>query len=73
MKSFRERNPARIGVIGTVVLLGIAALVYFWGDLPGIRGTTYHAEFSEAAGLRADDEVRVAGIKVGRASCRERV
>jgi phospholipid/cholesterol/gamma-HCH transport system substrate-binding protein len=65
VKSFRERNPVPIGVIGTVVLVGLAALVYFWGDLPGIRGTTYEAEFSEAAGLRPDDEVRVAGIKVG--------
>ncbi|TDV41387.1 MCE family protein [Actinophytocola oryzae] len=65
MRSFKERNPVPIGVIGTVVLLGITALVYFWGDLPGISGTTYEAEFSEAAGLRADDEVRVAGIKVG--------
>jgi phospholipid/cholesterol/gamma-HCH transport system substrate-binding protein len=65
MKSFRERSPAPIGVIGTVVLLALAALVYFWGDLPGIRGTTYEAEFTEAAGLRPDDEVRVAGIKVG--------
>ena len=65
MKSFRERNPAPIGIIGTIVLVAIAALVYFWGDLPGIRGATYEAEFSEAAGLRPDDEVRVAGIKVG--------
>ncbi|HEX6355217.1 MCE family protein [Actinophytocola sp.] len=65
MKSFRERSPGPIGVIGTVVLVAIAALVYFWGDLPGIRGATYQAEFSEAAGLRPDDEVRVAGIKVG--------
>jgi phospholipid/cholesterol/gamma-HCH transport system substrate-binding protein len=65
VRSFRERNPAPIGIIGTVVLLAIGALVYFWGDLPGIRGTTYEAEFSEAAGLRPDDEVRVAGIKVG--------
>lgn len=65
MKSFRERNPAPIGVIGTIVLVALAALVYFWGDLPGIRGATYEAEFSEAAGLRPDDEVRVAGIKVG--------
>ncbi|MFI7679711.1 MCE family protein [Actinophytocola sp. NPDC049390] len=65
MKSFRERRPGPIGVIGTVVLLGLAALVYFWPDLPGINGTTYEAEFSEAAGLRPDDEVRVAGIKVG--------
>lgn len=65
MKSFRERRPGPIGVIGTVVLLGLAALVYFFPDLPGISGTTYEAEFSEAAGLRQDDEVRVAGIKVG--------
>lgn len=65
MKSFRERNPAPIGVIGTVVLVALAALVYFWPELPGISGTTYEAEFTEAAGLRADDEVRVAGIKVG--------
>lgn len=65
MKTFRERNPAPIGIIGTIVLVGLAALVYFWNDLPGIRGTTYQAEFTEAAGLRADDEVRVAGIKVG--------
>jgi phospholipid/cholesterol/gamma-HCH transport system substrate-binding protein len=64
-KSFRERRPGPIGVIGTVVLLVITALVYFWPDLPGINGTTYEAEFSEAAGLRPDDEVRVAGIKVG--------
>lgn len=65
MKSFRERRPGPIGVIGTVVLIGLATLVYFWPDLPGISGTTYEAEFSEAAGLRQDDEVRVAGIKVG--------
>jgi phospholipid/cholesterol/gamma-HCH transport system substrate-binding protein len=65
MKSFRERNPVPLGVIGTVVLVALAALVYFWNDLPGIRGATYEAEFTEAAGLRADDEVRVAGIKVG--------
>jgi phospholipid/cholesterol/gamma-HCH transport system substrate-binding protein len=65
VKSFRERRPGPIGVIGTVVLIGLAALVYFWPDLPGIGGTTYEAEFTEAAGLRPDDEVRVAGIKVG--------
>jgi phospholipid/cholesterol/gamma-HCH transport system substrate-binding protein len=65
VRSFRERRPGPIGVIGTVVLVGLAALVYFFPDLPGIGGTSYEAEFSEAAGLRPDDEVRVAGIKVG--------
>lgn len=66
MKSFRERNPVVIGVVGTLVLVAITAGVFFYRDLPLIGGgTTYRAEFSEAAGLRPDDEVRVAGIKVG--------
>ncbi|NED01552.1 MCE family protein, partial [Streptomyces sp. SID6648] len=29
-------------------------------------GTTYSADFSEAAGLDTGDEVRIAGVKVGR-------
>jgi phospholipid/cholesterol/gamma-HCH transport system substrate-binding protein len=66
MKSFRERNPVGIGLIGTLLLAAVAAVVFFSEDLPIIGGgTTYQAEFSEAAGLRPDDEVRVAGIKVG--------
>ena len=66
MTSFKERNPVVLGVVGTLVLAAVAALVFFYEDLPLIGGgTTYRAEFSEAAGLRPDDEVRVAGIKVG--------
>ncbi|MPZ84532.1 MAG: MCE family protein [Actinophytocola sp.] len=66
MKSFKERNPAVLGVVGTLVLAALATLVFFYADLPVIGGgTKYQAEFSEAAGLRPDDEVRVAGIKVG--------
>lgn len=65
MKSFRERNPVIIGIVGTLVLAAAIAGVFFYQDLPGLGGDTYTAEFSEAAGLRPDDEVRVAGIKVG--------
>jgi phospholipid/cholesterol/gamma-HCH transport system substrate-binding protein len=66
VKSFKERNPVVLGVVGTLALIAVAALVFFAEDLPLIGGgTTYEAEFSEAAGLRPDDEVRVAGIKVG--------
>jgi phospholipid/cholesterol/gamma-HCH transport system substrate-binding protein len=65
MTSFTERNPVRIGVLGTVLLALIAAVIFYAKDLPFFNGTTYRAEFTEAAGLRADDEVRVAGIKVG--------
>lgn len=68
MKSFKERNPAVLGVVGTLVIAVVTALVFFYEDLPALGGTEYQAEFSEAAGLRPDDEVRVAGIKVGEVS-----
>jgi phospholipid/cholesterol/gamma-HCH transport system substrate-binding protein len=36
-------------------------------DLPLIGGgDTYYAEFSESGGLRVDDEVRIAGVRVGK-------
>ncbi|HEX3783954.1 MAG TPA: MCE family protein [Pseudonocardiaceae bacterium] len=67
MKSIRERNPIAIGVIGIVVLVVIGLLTYYSDDLPIIGGgTTYTADFSEAAGLVSGNEVRVAGVKVGK-------
>ncbi len=66
MKSFSERNPVLLGAVGTLVLILVATGVFFYQDLPVLGGgTVYRAEFSEAAGLRPDDEVRVAGVKVG--------
>ena len=65
MRSYKERNAVRTGVIGTLALIAVAAGIFFYQDLPVLGGTVYQAEFSEAAGLRPDDEVRVAGIKVG--------
>lgn len=69
MRSFRSRNPIPIGLVSLLVL-GLVLLAAVYSDeLPVIGGgTTYSAEFSEAAGLEADDEVRVAGIKVGTVS-----
>ncbi|HEY0641166.1 MAG TPA: MCE family protein [Pseudonocardiaceae bacterium] len=65
-RSFRERDPLTIGVVGTAVL-ALAVLATFGHEsLPLVGGgETYRAEFGDAAGLRVDDEVRVAGIKVG--------
>ncbi len=69
MKAFKERNPIAIGVIGSVVAAIVLAATFNYENLPIVgSGTTYQAEFSEAAGLQADDEVRVAGIKVGEVS-----
>ncbi|MDQ3578664.1 MAG: MlaD family protein, partial [Actinomycetota bacterium] len=69
MKPFRQRDPISIGVVGLLVIgLALTAAINS-DDLPVIGGgTTYTAEFTEAAGLAPDDEVRIAGIKVGSVS-----
>ena len=56
----------RIAVIGIVVLTTIFVIAMNFQRLPLVgSGTEYRAEFSDAAGLVAGEEVRVAGIKVG--------
>ncbi|MGH4016977.1 MAG: MCE family protein [Pseudonocardiaceae bacterium] len=72
MTSFRERNPIPIGVIGLVVLALLTVAAYHADRLPVIGGgTTYTAEFSEAAGLQDGDPVHIAGVAVGRVSAVE--
>lgn len=69
MRSFRSRNPMPIGIAGIVVIALGLTVAMFSDDLPIIGGgTSYSAEFSEAAGLVPDDEVRIAGVKVGKVS-----
>ncbi|MFG2090899.1 MCE family protein [Spirillospora sp. NPDC048824] len=67
LKPLRERNPIPVSIIGLVLLLVLGLLAFRADDLPLIGGgTTYDAYFSEAAGLKPDQEVRVAGVKVGK-------
>ena len=66
MKSFKERNPIALGVVGSIGLAALLTVTLNYDNLPVVGGgTTYEAEFSEAAGLQPEDEVRIAGIKVG--------
>ena len=67
MKPFRERNPVVIGFVGfAVLILGFIA-AFRAQDLPLIGGgDTYYAEFDESGGLKVNDEVRLAGVRVGK-------
>ena len=66
MTPFRERNPVPIGAIGLAVILGLLVLAFNASRLPFLNsGTTYHAAFADAAGLKKGDDVRIAGVKVG--------
>jgi phospholipid/cholesterol/gamma-HCH transport system substrate-binding protein len=67
MKPFRERNPVVIGLISFAVLIVMMIGAFRAQDLPLIGGgDTYTADFSEAGGLKADDPVRIAGVRVGK-------
>lgn len=67
LKPLRERNPIPVSIVGLVLLLVLGTLAFRADDLPIIGGgTSYDAYFSEAAGLKEDQEVRVAGVKVGK-------
>ena len=64
---FRERNPVVVGAISLAVVLGLILLAFNADRLPIIGGgPTYYADFTEAGGLKPDDEVRIAGVRVGK-------
>ncbi len=64
---FRERNPVIVGAVSLAVIAAMVLAAFRAEDLPLIGGgDTYYAAFSEAGGLKANDEVRVAGVRVGK-------
>ncbi|MGW2418639.1 MCE family protein [Streptomyces sp. NPDC001709] len=67
LKPFRERNPVVVGAVGLTVLALLTVAAFNADSLPLIGGgDTYSAAFSEAGGLKPGDEVRIAGVKVGK-------
>ena len=68
---FRERNPVIIGAVSLAVIAAFILAAFKAEDLPLIGGgDTYYAAFSEAGGLKPNDEVRVAGVRVGKVQTR---
>jgi phospholipid/cholesterol/gamma-HCH transport system substrate-binding protein len=66
MKPFRERNPVIIGAISLSVIAVLILAAFRAQDLPVIGGgDTYTAAFAEAGGLKSNDPVRIAGVRVG--------
>lgn len=64
---FRERNPVPIGAAGLLTIAVLLVLAFNIQSIPLIGGgDTFRAAFSEAGGLMAGDDVRIAGVKVGK-------
>jgi phospholipid/cholesterol/gamma-HCH transport system substrate-binding protein len=60
-----SRNPVATAIIGLLVIVLVVVLAFNGPALFG-GGTTYKAEFREAAGLMEGDMVTVAGVEAGR-------
>jgi phospholipid/cholesterol/gamma-HCH transport system substrate-binding protein len=67
VRSFRDRNPYAVGLISVLVIGAITGMAFLVGLLHLLEDT-YEMEgtFTDAAGLRGGDEVKLAGVKVGR-------
>ncbi|MDP1820704.1 MAG: MlaD family protein [Acidimicrobiales bacterium] len=67
MRSFRDRNPYAVGLVSLLIIGAITGFAFMVGLLHLLEDT-YEMEgtFTDAAGLRSGDDVKVAGVKVGR-------
>lgn len=67
MKPFRERNPVIIGLIGLAAIAAMMLGAFRADRLPIIgSGDVYHADFAEIGALKSGNEVRIAGVSVGK-------
>lgn len=66
MKTFAERNPIVVGLLGVAVTLGVVLAALNYGKLPFVNSSReYSAYFAEAGGLLTGAAVQVSGFKAG--------
>lgn len=64
---FRERNPVKVGAVSLLALAALLLMAFKADSLPLIGGgDVYHAAFSDSSGIKPNDEVRIAGVRVGK-------
>src|SRR5262245_25217284 len=68
MKSFSERNPMVIGVVGLAVTAGVVFVGLQFKNLVVNTGKSYSAYFADAGALRPGAKVQVSGAEVGEVS-----
>lgn len=67
MKSFVDRNPYLVGLVSILVIGSLTGIAFMFGILHlGAKEYQVKAVFSDAAGVKRGDDVRVAGVKAGR-------
>lgn len=66
MRTFAERNPIVIGLLGIAVTLGVVLAALNYGKLPFVNSNRqYSGYFAEAGGLLTGAAVQVSGFKSG--------
>jgi phospholipid/cholesterol/gamma-HCH transport system substrate-binding protein len=69
IKNFRERSPVLIGILSIIAITIGMVFAFSIDRLPFIKQAyNVEAEFANAAGLVSENQVRIAGIKVGTVS-----
>lgn len=65
--AFTERRPALIGIVSILIIVVGTTLAFSVNRFQGLRGVyEVSADLTDAAGLQSGNEVRIAGVKVGR-------